>query len=482
MADFNFAPAKSSIAPQPGMSLGEMMNMATQAQALQQAQQMNPLQLQAAQQAVEQARQMNPMLLERQGAETAVSVGTQGSRINQAASEAETARIGTLKADYGLNAEQHKDFASILTGFRNDDRLKPENLATNPNGAVEVMHEISAEAKNKGIPDKKIAVLTAPGLSKALQDPKGFVPYFTNMIETGMSSSEKRALGLPEAVAGVAGQPPMMRDRITGALSAAPIINAPVEPVAPPAAGVTPQSMNQPPADEYSRPVPLPYPVRAPGQPYAPSPSEAIDLAAGQAYRGNLVSTQVGLSATRRNLDEVIKTVKELQQSNFPTSGFAGDVTRKISTFWGNTTYKQLSKDLANVQISNIVAMGGSLNTVAGQELTKKASGDETYPPDVLLNIAQRTYSDLTNIDMQATAIEKFYKKYGDNNVKAFQQMWSSNADSKIFEAINIADQVKDPQERKKALDLIMPKDQKERQIYLKKYQNIKKLVDTGSL
>jgi hypothetical protein len=27
-----------------------------------------------------------------------------------------------------------------------------------------------------------------------------------------------------------------------------------------------------------------------------------------------------------------------------------------------------------------------------------------------------------------------------------------------------------------------MPKDQKERQIYLKKYQNIKKLVDTGSL
>ena len=38
MADFNFTPAKSNIAAQPGMSLGEMMNMATQAQALQQAQ------------------------------------------------------------------------------------------------------------------------------------------------------------------------------------------------------------------------------------------------------------------------------------------------------------------------------------------------------------------------------------------------------------------------------------------------------------
>jgi uncharacterized membrane protein len=58
MADFNFTPAKSNIAAQPGMSLGEMMNMATQAQALQQAQQLNPLQLQAAQQTVEQARQI----------------------------------------------------------------------------------------------------------------------------------------------------------------------------------------------------------------------------------------------------------------------------------------------------------------------------------------------------------------------------------------------------------------------------------------
>ena len=66
MADFNFQPARSSIAPQPGMSLGDMMNMATQAQALQQARQLNPLQLQAAQQTVEQARQMNPLQLQAQ--------------------------------------------------------------------------------------------------------------------------------------------------------------------------------------------------------------------------------------------------------------------------------------------------------------------------------------------------------------------------------------------------------------------------------
>jgi len=126
--------------------------------------------------------------------------------------------------------------------------------------------------------------------------------------------------------------------------------------------------------------------------------------------------------------------------------------------------------------------MGGSLDTVAGQQLTKMASGDETYPPSVLINIARRAGSDLTNIDMQATAAQKFSAKFGDNNLKSFKQMWSKNADSKIFEAINIVDQVKDPADRKKALDMLLPKDPAERQIYLKKYQNIKKLTETGSL
>jgi hypothetical protein len=60
--------------------------------------------------------------------------------------------------------------------------------------------------------------------------------------------------------------------------------------------------------------------------------------------------------------------------------------------------------------------------------------------------------------------------------------MWSKNADSKIFEAMNIANEIQDPKERKTALDKIIPKSEKERQTYLKKYRNIKKLTETGSL
>ena len=63
MADFNITPIGNTGKPVPGMSLSDMMNIAGSAQAYKQAQQINPLQLQAQQQIVEQAAQINPQLL-----------------------------------------------------------------------------------------------------------------------------------------------------------------------------------------------------------------------------------------------------------------------------------------------------------------------------------------------------------------------------------------------------------------------------------
>ena len=66
MADFNITPIGNTVKPVPGMSLSDMMNMASSAQAYQQQRQLNPLQLQAAEQTVEQARQINPLALQAQ--------------------------------------------------------------------------------------------------------------------------------------------------------------------------------------------------------------------------------------------------------------------------------------------------------------------------------------------------------------------------------------------------------------------------------
>jgi len=484
MADFSFTPAAAGIKPIPQTSLSDMLNVARGAQQYQQAQQINPLELQRAQTELQRIQALTPLEIERAGAETRVATGTEKPRIESATSEAETARIKALQAQFGLDDTQHSVFSKVLGGFAYDDRLKPENLATNPTGPVSVMEDIAAQARNAGIPEKKLFALTAPGMAKALQDPKSFNAYLQNMITTGMSSSEQRQLGLPQAVPGAAGQPPMIRDVLTGTLRPAPIANAPaVAPVVQPQA-VTPQQMAQPPVEEFSKPEQLPYAPRPIGSTtIAPlSPSEGEGVANGNAYRQGLIANQTNLTTSRRNVDEVIKTAKEIEESKLPTAGVLGAARRKVAGWWGDTTYIQLSKDLANTAIANIKAMGGSIDTVSGQQLTRMANGDETYPPKVLINIANRAKSDMTNLDMQATAAQKFAIKYGDNNMNAFKQMWSKNSDSKIFEAMNIANETSDPAERKKALDELIPKDEKSRQVYLQKYRNIKKLTETGSL
>jgi hypothetical protein len=60
--------------------------------------------------------------------------------------------------------------------------------------------------------------------------------------------------------------------------------------------------------------------------------------------------------------------------------------------------------------------------------------------------------------------------------------MWSKNADSKVFEAMNIYRDAKDPAEAKKQIDELLGKDTKQRKIFFQKYQNIQKLYENGAL
>jgi hypothetical protein len=248
---------------------------------------------------------------------------------------------------------------------------------------------------------------------------------------------------------------------------------------------VTPQTMNLP---EHSQPVKTPYPVRNPNTPYLLSPSEQDDKESGFKYRNNLVSRQSTLSTDRRNIDEVISKANELEEKALlPTNGFLGSAERLTSQFLGTeqgVRYKELSKDLANAQISNIKASGGSLETDAGKKLTAMANGDVTYPPKILIEIARRTKADMTNLDMQATAAQQFANRFGDNNMKKFQQEWSKNADSKVFQVINIAQDTNLTQEEKhkETEKLLGPVGSNERKVAEQKYRNLLKLQQTGTL
>lgn len=251
--------------------------------------------------------------------------------------------------------------------------------------------------------------------------------------------------------------------------------------------GVTADQMSQPSKSEFSKPVKLSYPVRMAGQAYTALPQEEEDRKVGTTVKTALIARQSELPSAQRTINETIKKAAELEKEEWAQgAGFMGKAGRNLSTFLGTEQgirYKELSKDLANAQIANIQASGGSLATDAGKQLAAMANGDVTYPPKVLIEIARRTQADMNALDSKATAIKKFSDKFGDSNINAFNQMWAANADPDIFKLKNIFEDKNMTAEQKAAArDKLIGKDEKTRKIFNEKWNNIKKLEQTGSL
>jgi len=251
-------------------------------------------------------------------------------------------------------------------------------------------------------------------------------------------------------------------------------------PLMQPAAPAQPQGVS---AGAMSMPG-LRYPVRQQGTAFLPAQGEEADREIGMKYVNGLVSLQPQMQTTRRNIQEVVSKANEIEKNAFQSTGVLGAAERKIREFVGDTNYQQLSKDLANLQISLIQSKGGSLDTVAGQGLAQHANGDKTYGPDVLRAIARRTYGDVLATEAEGAAADLFRQRYGDANHAAFKQLWSKNSDSRVFELMGLQDLIQDPKEQEKVTKEVILKGLSPKQIdeLTKKYRNIKRLRETGSL
>jgi hypothetical protein len=288
---------------------------------------------------------------------------------------------------------------------------------------------------------------------------------------------------------------PEVRPGVTSESMTAPI-GAAVSPVPQPEAQVAPidqRPVAQPSVQAQAAPMTaqggradagfaLPYEPPRPGIPRATTPSEATDLATGQKYRTDLLTGQATVPKAVRNVDAVLSGIKELEKDRRFTTGPLEARERYIRQFFGDERFTQLSKDIANVELAVLQASGGSMTTDAGKSLVAKANGDETYPPSVLLSVANRLAGDLTRLDMEARGAQKFAQQFGDSNLPAYRQAWAANADQKIFEAMFIQKNERDPKRRQEALTKLLPDDAQELMEFKTKLQNIKRLSDTGRL
>lgn len=435
MADFNIQPVGTQIRPVQPMSLADMVNMARGVQAYQQAEQINPLELQKSK------------------IETEVAQETAQPKIRKAGAEATTAEIGSQAAQIRFANDQITGIANRLTPLINDrDVIAAEQNPLNHDNKKllgRVNEYIQEQGKALGIPADRLQELGAPYLQNAEQNPAQFRDFLKQKLLTTLDQGARvTALGN----VGVSAQPQ----------------NAPTQ------LGAVPENIGTK--------MNLIYPKRTGAQAYIPEPSEVADLSKGQEYRSRLVNAQTNLAQNRRNVQEVIQQANKIGQDlYFEKGGLPGKIEQKIRTAIGSAEYDMLAKDLANMALSNTQAMGGVSNTVAGLDMQQVANGTIKVPLEVLVKIARRVQADQTNLDMQANGAQTFSQKFGDNNMKAYQQAWNANADTKIFEAMNIIQDVSDPKQREKELDQLFP-DAKKRQEFLIKYKNLKKLSETGEL
>jgi len=251
---------------------------------------------------------------------------------------------------------------------------------------------------------------------------------------------------------------------------------------APMAAPIAAGQMVQPQTTSY--PLMFDVPERAGiNRPRREGETKAIEF--GQTLRDQLAERQLNMTKAREDVANVISSANDLINKGgfIPETGPGGEIRRRFASLTGDPKYQELEKNLANVVSSNLAALKVGGNSVAGLELTKEAAGKLGYDPTVLLKIARRADADLTNIDMMATGLQKHSQRFGDANAQRFTKMWSDNADSKVFQIMNIYRDIEDPKLRlDAAAEVLKDMTPKQREILDQKYQRIVRLTNTGDM
>ena len=490
-------------------SAGNLLNLARGAQALQQEQTLNPIQ-------AEKAR-----------IELGIARDTQAAEIARQKALSQQAETGAAKGQFELGTSYEERMRRVLAGLPQTRSF--QNLLQDPSAALMDVRDAEDRLIASGIP-KKTAVLLTSSLTSQIADAKrtgDMTPvnnwFYNNIIGSQTAGQQQQLLapaGAPQAsFGGVPGslvptpegnqfvptlinerqpmpaqQMPQQGVQTGGVPLSTGIQQRPVDlslsetgPANKQGAGVPlmqPAAPAQPQRGVTAEAMSLRYPVRKQGQAFAPFQGEKEDQEVGMKYRNGLIAAQPVMTKARRDLEEVVSMADKIEKAAvFDSAGVMGAAERKLKSALGDVDYQKLSKDLANARIATIQAKGGSLDTVGGQELVRISNGDETYSPSVIKSVAQRAYGDVIATELEGRAAAAFSQRYGDANHNTFKQLWSKNADSRIFEIMALPKLIQDKSERIKAANEILKNaTPKEREEFNRKYQNILRLEQTGSL
>jgi hypothetical protein len=196
--------ALQSRQPQP-MTLADMVNMANAVQGYQQAQQLNPVQLETAKTNLSRLQQLTPLEVRGRTAETLASEGTLQPRITKAEEEATQSNLTTQSAQMDLLNKQANLIHSGTVAMIND----PDVIAAeaNPKNAniPKLVNKLTKfgmiQGKNAGIPMDKVGEVNAPTIEIASNDPGNLRSHLKTLLNSQLDAHGKVTTMQPSGTA-----------------------------------------------------------------------------------------------------------------------------------------------------------------------------------------------------------------------------------------------------------------------------------------
>jgi hypothetical protein len=458
MADFNITPIGNTGKPVPGMSLSDMMNVAGAAQAYKQAQQINPLQLQASQQQVEQAQQMNPLLLQaqRQVVEQAAQVNPQTLR--SAIAAAGTAETGQASANLDFANKKVIAVANRLTGIINNPLIiaaEQNPDAVNPQALYGLIKNYGmTQAKEMGIPEDQATALIQPYLAQPPAAMRQFLKdKLLATLDAGSRLSAIQPTGVP--VSSGAGQSVVA----TGEFGAAPkgtalpgtTVTTQLPPTQPLIAvegdgtGLVPGTpyVKGPQAGTVPGPVPMLSPAPRQAAPMAPpvvrpavtgqAPGEAETLRANATIASDDWSTTSKDASTAQQRIMTLQKIRQLAPEAFTGVGGARkELVAGVANAIGISAYE--AEKTATDELrknSNLLSLAGG-NTDAARLLAEAANPNTKMNEKAIKDVVGQ----LIGMENMKAAKAQYLGQYRSDPNAYIQKLAEFNdvADSRIFQ------------------------------------------------
>ena len=297
-------------------SLNDILGPLSSMQQYQQAKQLNPIQLQAAQLQLEQAQKMNPLTLQSKQMEieqaqkinpldvfakqlsTTKAAGTLQSEITQSQEAAKQSQIATQEKQFGYDKNYNDEINKIIGGYINDPDLKSKN----PKEVARVVKDAEEQVKRlvKSDPDGefKTEMRFAPIKNLIAQGKHEKIDQvFKNLIQSGISPTSQQQLQTPQLTS--VGGAPATFNPATGSAAPLNINQSQGLPQGQPQGGPLPPGMLQGMPQGMPQGAPqgvtptqmgLPYPVRRAGDIRPLAPNEEKDTESNFKYRNTCIS------------------------------------------------------------------------------------------------------------------------------------------------------------------------------------------------